>query len=92
MTTYDLEDLDQAIAERSYYGKVKVLTPPGKNRILCAVICGLHVGDLLVEVLLAMKHKIGLNKILGTIHPYPTFAEAVKLTVGVWRKITFPSG
>ena len=86
VTSYDLSDLDRAIAERNNYGKVKVLTPPGKDRILGAAICGPHAGDLLAEFVLAMKHGIGLNKILGTIHPYPTFAEAAKLTAGVWRK------
>ena len=87
---YDMSDLDRSIAERNNYGKVKVLTVPGKDRILGAAICGPHAGDLLSEFVLAMKHGIGLNKILSTIHPYPTHVEAVKLTAGVWKKNNAP--
>ena len=85
-TTFDLSGLDRAIAERNNYGLIKVLTKPGKDQILGAAICGPHAGDLLSEFVLAMKHGIGLNKILGTIHAYPTYADANKLTAGVWRK------
>ena len=85
-TTFDLSGLDRAIAERNNYGMIKVLTKPGKDQILGAAICGPHAGDLLSEFVLAMKHGIGLNKILGTIHAYPTYADANKLTAGVWRK------
>jgi len=86
VTRYSLDQLDRAITDRNDYGIVKVLTPPGKDRILGATVCGPHAGDLLAEFVLAMKHDLGLNKILGTIHPYPTLAEANKLTAGVWRK------
>ena len=86
VTTYGLEDLDRAIMDRTDFGKVKVITPPGKDKILGAAICGVHAGDLLAEFTLAMKHGIGLNKILGTIHPYPTLSEASKMLAGVWRK------
>ena len=85
-TSFDLSGLDRAIAERNNYGMIKVLTKPGKDQILGAAICGPHAGDLLSEFVLAMKHGIGLNKILGTIHAYPTYADANKLTAGVWRK------
>lgn len=90
VTRYGLDDLDRAITDRSDYGIVKVLTPPGKDRILGVTICGPHAGDLLAEFVLAMKHGLGLNKILRTIHPYPTLAEANKLTAGVWRKNNAP--
>ncbi len=86
VTRYEMKELDRAVAERAEQGVVKVITPPGKDRILGATICGIHAGDLLAEFILAMKHGIGLNKILGTIHPYPTFAEANKMTAGVWRR------
>ena len=90
VTRYGIDDLDRAITDRSDYGIVKVLTPPRKDRILGATICGAHAGDLLAEFVLAMKHDIGLNKILGTIHSYPTFAEANKFAAGVWRKHNAP--
>jgi pyruvate/2-oxoglutarate dehydrogenase complex dihydrolipoamide dehydrogenase (E3) component len=71
---------------------VKVLTAPGKDRILGATIVGDHAGDLMVEFIAAMKHGIGLNKILGTIHIYPTLAEANKYAAGVWKKAHAPQG
>ncbi len=92
VTTYGLDDLDRAITDRTDYGKVKVITPPGKDKILGAAICGVHAGDLLAEFTLAMKHGIGLNKILGTIHPYPTMSEANKMLAGAWRKNHAPAG
>ena len=91
VTRYDLEDLDRAITEGVACGMVKVLTPPGKDQILGATLCGPHAGDLLAEFILAMKHGLGLNKILGTIHPYPTFAEAAKYVAGEWKKAHVPT-
>ncbi|MDE2276830.1 MAG: FAD-dependent oxidoreductase, partial [Burkholderiales bacterium] len=76
VTTYGLDELDRAIADSEAHGFVKVLTAPGKDRILGVTIVGEHAGDLLAEWVLAMKHGLGLNKILGTIHTYPTLAEA----------------
>ncbi|EAQ27813.1 Pyruvate/2-oxoglutarate dehydrogenase complex dihydrolipoamidedehydrogenase (E3) component and related enzyme [Erythrobacter sp. NAP1] len=90
VTTYGLDDLDRAIAESETKGFVKVLTPPGKDTILGATIVGSHAGELLAEYTLAMKHKLGLNKILGTIHPYPTMAEANKFAAGNWKKANKP--
>ncbi len=89
---YDLEDLDRAIAESSTTGFVKVLTVPGKDKILGATIVGAHAGDLLAEFVLAMRHGLGLNKILGTIHTYPTWAEANKFAAGEWKKAHAPEG
>lgn len=86
VTRYDLDDLDRAIAESETQGFVKVLTPPGKDTILGVTIVGAHAGELLAEYVLAMKHKLGLNKILGTIHSYPTLAEANKFAAGEWKK------
>ncbi len=90
VTTYDLAEQDRAITEEAAHGFVKVLTPPRKDRILGATIVGEHAGDLLAEFTLAMKEGIGLNKILGTIHPYPTFSEAVKSTAGAWKRANAP--
>ncbi len=91
VTRYDLDDLDRAIAESETKGFVKVLTPPGgKDTILGATIVGAHAGELLAEYTLAMKHKLGLNKILGTVHPYPTMAEANKFAAGNWKKAHKP--
>jgi pyruvate/2-oxoglutarate dehydrogenase complex dihydrolipoamide dehydrogenase (E3) component/uncharacterized membrane protein YdjX (TVP38/TMEM64 family) len=86
VTRYPLDDLDRAIADSEAHGWVKVLTVPGKDKILGVTIVGPHAGDLLAEYVLAMKHGIGLNKILGTIHVYPTLAEANKLAAGVWKR------
>ncbi|MEN8861241.1 FAD-dependent oxidoreductase [Qipengyuania flava] len=86
VTRYELDGLDRAIAESERQGFVKVLTPPDKDTILGATIVGAHAGELLAEYVLAMKHKLGLNKILGTIHSYPTMAEANKFAAGEWKK------
>jgi pyruvate/2-oxoglutarate dehydrogenase complex dihydrolipoamide dehydrogenase (E3) component/uncharacterized membrane protein YdjX (TVP38/TMEM64 family) len=91
-TVYGLGDLDRAIADGEACGLVKVLTVPGKDRILGATIVGEHAGDLIVEFIAAMKHGIGLNKILGTIHIYPTLAEANKYAAGAWKKAHAPQG
>lgn len=90
VTTYPLHELDRAIAESETRGFVKVLTPPGKDRILGVTIVGAHAGELLAEYVLAMKRGIGLTKILGTIHTYPTFAEANKFAAGEWKKKHVP--
>ena len=90
VTVYHLEDLDRAIADGETQGFVKVLTVPGKDRILGVTIVGEHAGDLLAEFVLAMKHGIGLNKILGTIHTYPTLAEANKYVAGNWKRAHAP--
>ncbi|MDQ3617298.1 MAG: FAD-dependent oxidoreductase [Pseudomonadota bacterium] len=90
VTRYGLDDLDRAIADGSDHGFVKVLTAPGKDKILGATIVGAHAGDLLSELVLAMKHGIGLNKLLGTIHIYPTMAEANKYVAGNWKRAHAP--
>jgi pyruvate/2-oxoglutarate dehydrogenase complex dihydrolipoamide dehydrogenase (E3) component/uncharacterized membrane protein YdjX (TVP38/TMEM64 family) len=92
LTVYSMEELDRAITEEAAYGLVKVLTVPGKDRILGATIAGENAGELIVEFVAAMKHGIGLNKILGTIHVYPTLAEANKHAAGVWKKAHAPEG
>ncbi len=89
---YGLDDLDRAIADGHDHGYVKVLTVPGKDTILGATIVGAHAGDLLAEFVLAMRHGLGLRKILGTIHSYPTMMEANKYTAGVWARAHAPAG
>ncbi len=84
--TYGIDDLDRAIADGEAHGLVKVITAPGSDKILGCTIAGEHAGDLLVEYVAAMKHGFGLNKILGTIHIYPTLGEANKYAAGVWKK------
>ncbi|MCK5121460.1 MAG: dihydrolipoyl dehydrogenase [Methylococcales bacterium] len=86
VVTYGIDDLDRAIADSEAHGFVKVLTQPGKDKILGVTIVGEHAGDLIAEFVLAMKHGLGLNKILGTIHIYPTMAEANKYVAGAWKK------
>jgi pyruvate/2-oxoglutarate dehydrogenase complex dihydrolipoamide dehydrogenase (E3) component len=90
VTRYGIDDLDRAIADSAAHGWVKVLTVPGKDRILGVTIVGEHAGDLLAEYVLAMKHGLGLNKILGTIHTYPTLAEANKYAAGEWKRAHQP--
>ncbi|AOL95625.1 FAD-dependent oxidoreductase [Porphyrobacter sp. LM 6] len=93
VTRYELDDLDRAIAESETRGFVKVLTPAGgKDTVLGATIVGANAGELLAEYVLAMKHGIGLNKILGTIHAYPTMVEANKFAAGNWKKAHKPEG
>ncbi|MFC4257475.1 FAD-dependent oxidoreductase [Marinobacter lacisalsi] len=92
VTRYELGELDRAIAEDEDHGFIKVLTAPGKDRILGAVVAGTHGGEILAEFTLAMKHGIGLNKILGTIHPYPTWNESAKSAAGVWKQAHAPQG
>ena len=89
-TVYGIDDLDRAIADSEDHGFVKVLTIPGKYRILSVTIVGEHAGDLIAEYVLAMKHGLGLNKILGTIHIYPTLAEANKYAAGNWKRAHAP--
>ena len=90
VSIYGIDDLDRAIADGEAHGFVKVLTVPGKDRILGVTIVGEHAGDLIAEYVLAMKQGIGLNKILGTIHIYPTLAEANKYAAGVWKRAHAP--
>ena len=90
VTVYGLDELDRAITDEEANGMVKVLTVPGKDRILGATIVGEHAGDLIAEFVSAMRHGIGLNKILGTIHIYPTLAEASKYAAGAWKKAHAP--
>ena len=91
VTTYGIDDLDRAIADSEAHGFVKVLTVPNKDKILGVTIVGTHAGDLIAEYILAMKHGIGLNKILGTIHIYPTLAEANKYAAGEWKRAHVPA-
>lgn len=90
VTRFDLKELDRAIADEAAHGFVKVLTVPGKDRILGVMIASEHASDLLAEFVLAMKHGLGLNKILGTIHTYPTWSEANKYAAGEWKRAHVP--
>ncbi len=90
VTRYSIDDLDRAIADSEDHGWVKVLTKPGSDKLLGVIIVGSHAGDLLAEYVLAMKHGLGLNKILGTIHTYPTMSEANKAAAGEWKKAHAP--
>jgi pyruvate/2-oxoglutarate dehydrogenase complex dihydrolipoamide dehydrogenase (E3) component/uncharacterized membrane protein YdjX (TVP38/TMEM64 family) len=92
VTTYGIDDLDRAIADGEAHGVVKVLTVPGKDKVLGVTIAGEHAGDLIVEYIAAMRHGIGLNRILRTIHIYPTLAEANKYAAGAWKRAHAPAG
>jgi pyruvate/2-oxoglutarate dehydrogenase complex dihydrolipoamide dehydrogenase (E3) component len=91
VTRFALEDLDRAITDSETKGFIKVLTPPGKDRILGVTIVGAHASDTLAEYVLAMKKGLGLNQILGTIHTYPTMAEANKYVAGEWKRAHAPA-
>ena len=90
VTRYGIDDLDRAIADSEARGFVKVLTVPGKDTIMGVTIVGTHAGDLLAEYVLAMRHGLGLNKILSTIHTYPTLSEANKYAAGEWKRAHQP--
>ena len=90
VTKYNIDDLDRAIADEEAHGMIKVLTVPSKDKILGVTIVGEHAGDLIAEYVMAMRHNIGLNKILGTIHIYPTMAEANKYVAGNWKRAHTP--
>ena len=92
LTTYGIDDLDRAIADGEAYGSVKVLTAPGKDRVLGVTIVGEHAGDLIAEFVAAMRNGFGLNRILSTIHIYPTLAEANKYAAGEWKRARKPEG
>ena len=92
VTRYGIDDLDRAIADREDYGIVKLVTVPQKDKILGCTICCAGAGEMIGEYILAMKEKLGLNKILGTIHPYPTMIEANKYAAGEWKKSHAPEG
>ncbi len=93
VTEYGIDDLDRAIADGEAHGFIKVLTPKnGKDTILGVTIVGSHAGELIAEYVLAMKHNLGLNKILGTIHLYPSMAEANKFVAGNWKRENQPVG
>ena len=92
VTVYGIDDLDRAITDEEAHGLVKVLTVPGKDRILGVTIAGEHAADLIAEFVSAMRHGLGLNKILGTIHIYPTLAEANKYAAGAWKRAHAPQG
>jgi pyruvate/2-oxoglutarate dehydrogenase complex dihydrolipoamide dehydrogenase (E3) component len=90
VTRYGIDDLDRAITDSEAHGFVKVLTAPGSDKILGATIVGAHAGELIAEFVLAMKHGLGLNKLLGTIHIYPTMMEANKYVAGEWKRANKP--
>jgi pyruvate/2-oxoglutarate dehydrogenase complex dihydrolipoamide dehydrogenase (E3) component/uncharacterized membrane protein YdjX (TVP38/TMEM64 family) len=91
VTRFEIDDLDRAITDEAAHGYIKILTVPGKDRILGVTIVGEHAGDLIAEYVAAMKHGYGLNKILGTIHIYPTLTEANKYAAGEWKRAHAPA-
>jgi dihydrolipoamide dehydrogenase len=92
VTRYGIDDLDRAIADGEAHGFVKVITPKGKDKVLGVTIVGHHAGELMAEYVLAMKYNLGLNKILGTIHLYPSLAESNKFVAGNWKRAHQPHG
>jgi pyruvate/2-oxoglutarate dehydrogenase complex dihydrolipoamide dehydrogenase (E3) component len=91
VTRYNLAELDRAITDEAPHGFIKIVSVPGKDRILGVTVVGAHAGEILAEFVLAMKQGIGLNKILATIHAYPTWTEAGKNAAGEWRRSHMPN-
>jgi pyruvate/2-oxoglutarate dehydrogenase complex dihydrolipoamide dehydrogenase (E3) component len=81
-----LSEVDRAVVESEESGFAKVLTAHGSDRILGATIVAERAGDLLHEVVLAMKAGVGLKAISGTIHAYPTFAEVTRRVADRYQK------
>jgi pyruvate/2-oxoglutarate dehydrogenase complex dihydrolipoamide dehydrogenase (E3) component/uncharacterized membrane protein YdjX (TVP38/TMEM64 family) len=90
VTRYGIDDLDRAITDEEAHGLVKVLTVPGKDKVLGATIVGEHAAELITEYITAMRHGLGMNKILSTIHIYPTYTEANKYAAGEWKRAHAP--
>ncbi|MFM5807405.1 FAD-dependent oxidoreductase [Aeromonas veronii] len=90
-THFELAELDRAIADGERHGFIEVLTVPGKDTILGATIVGTHAGERIAEFVLAMRHRLGLGKILGTIHAYPTLMEGNKYVAGEWKRAHQPT-
>lgn len=92
VTRYGIDDLDRAIVDGDAHGEVKVITSKGSDRILGAHIMGPHAGELIAEFTLALRLGLGLKKILGTVHAYPTLMEANKYAAGAWSRAHAPAG
>ncbi|MGL6333654.1 FAD-dependent oxidoreductase [Aeromonas jandaei] len=91
LTRFELAELDRAIADGERQGFIEVLTVPGKDQILGATLVGTHAGERIAEFVLAMRHRLGLGKILATIHAYPTLMEGNKYVAGEWRRARQPA-
>ena len=91
LTRFELAELDRAIADGERQGFIEVLTVPGKDQILGATLVGTHAGERIAEFVLAMRHRLGLGKILATIHSYPTLMEGNKYLAGEWRRARQPA-
>jgi pyruvate/2-oxoglutarate dehydrogenase complex dihydrolipoamide dehydrogenase (E3) component len=91
ITQFPLDELDRAIVDGNTRGFVKILTVPGRDRILGVTVVGAHASEMLAEFTLAMRHGLGLKRILGTVHAYPTYAEAARYAAGVWRRAHAPT-
>jgi pyruvate/2-oxoglutarate dehydrogenase complex dihydrolipoamide dehydrogenase (E3) component/uncharacterized membrane protein YdjX (TVP38/TMEM64 family) len=90
-TRFELAELDRAIADGERHGFIEVLTVPGKDQVLGATIVGTHAGERIAEFVLAMRHRLGLGKILATIHAYPTLMEGNKYLAGEWKRAHQPT-
>ncbi len=91
VTIFPLHELDRAITESATKGFVKLLTVPGKDTLLGVTIIGHNAGEVIGEYVLAMRHGLGLNKVLSTVHAYPTMNEANKFAAGKWKKANAPA-
>jgi pyruvate/2-oxoglutarate dehydrogenase complex dihydrolipoamide dehydrogenase (E3) component len=84
--TVPLSSVDRAILEGATEGFLRLHLEKGKDHILGATLVAEHAGDMIGELCLAITHGIGLGKIAGVIHPYPTQGEVVKKAADTWRR------
>ncbi len=87
--TQPLADVDRAILDGEDAGFARVHVRKGTDRILGATIVAADAGNLITEVSVAMKAGAGLGIIGGTIHPYPTQAEALRKAANQMRRARF---
>lgn len=90
VTRYEMDHHDRSLADGEAHGFIKVLTVPGKDKILGVTIVGYHAGELIGEFVFAMTHGMGLGKISAVIHIYPTLLEANKFAANAWRSARLP--
>ncbi len=90
LTRLELGALDRAVTDGATAGYVKVLTVPGKDRILGVTVVADHGADLLAQFTLAMRNGLGLSQLLRTLHAYPSMSELSRQLAGQWQRDHMP--
>lgn len=71
----DFADNDRAQAEEDTKGFAKIICTGRRNEIIGAHIVGPHAGELIHEVVLAMKKRLSITALGSMIHVYPTLTQ-----------------